>query len=85
MAIIHIQEVNSNQVTEVIANTIQQAIKVYAENAAFNWSELHNYFMWYHNHDSANGIERAVFYFRTEKLVIRNIYGNRYTAEWKDL
>ena len=39
MAVIHIQEVNSDQVTEIIAETVEKALWAYAHNACFRWSE----------------------------------------------
>lgn len=85
MSIIHIQEVNSDQVTEVIAKDTKTAIRAYAENAAFDWSDLSKYIMQYHDNKFVNGVKCAIFYFRMEKLTITNIYGNRYLAVWADL
>lgn len=82
MVIIHIQEANSDQVTEVTAKDIKTAIRAYAENAASNWSELRNHIMYYHNNEFTKGVRCATFYFRTEKLTISNVYSNRYMAVW---
>ena len=82
MVVIHIQEVNSDQVTEVTAKDAKTAIRAYAKNAAFSWLDLDKSIMWYHDGKS---VKRAVFYFRTEKLTIINVYGNRYIAVWTDL
>ena len=82
MVVIHIQEVNSDQVTEVTAKDAKTAIRAYAKNAAFSWLDLDKSIMRYHDGKS---VKRAVFYFRTEKLTITNVYGNRYIAVWTDL
>lgn len=85
MSIIHIQEVNSDQVTEVIAKDAKTAIRAYAKNAAFSLSDLDKYIIQYHDNKLVNGVKCAIFYFRMEKLTITNIYGNRYLAVWADL
>ena len=42
MVVIHIQEANSDQVTEVTARNVSLAMRAYAKNAAFDWSSLQN-------------------------------------------
>ena len=85
MQIIHVQEVNSDQVVEVIAPDANTAIQAYARRCAFDWNDLLNSFVFYHDHIAINGVEKAVYYFKTEKLTIRCVYGNRYIAMWEDV
>ena len=84
MQIIHIQEVNSDQVVEVIASDTKAAIQAYARHCAFDWNDLLNSFVFYHDHIAKNCVEKAVYHFKTEKLTIRCVYGNRYIAIWED-
>ena len=80
MAIIHIQEVSSEQVTEVIANNYKDAILAYAKNAAFKWADhIHTSVRYYENSDC---VKRMSINFKTERLVVRHVYGNRYTVAW---
>jgi len=76
MVVIHIQEVNSDQVVEVTAKDIKHAILAYAEHNAFDWRDLYHYTI---------TVNTAVFYFHTEKLTITNLYGNRYIAVWSNV
>ena len=81
MAIIHIQEVNSDQVTEVTAETVEKALWAYAHNACFQWSEWAGATAEYY--PKSDMIKRMVFMFDNEQLTLCNIYGERFTAEWK--
>ena len=83
MAIIHIQEITSTQVGEVIANTIEDAMWAYAHNAAYDWDDFECVKLMRYRH--SDDIQWMEFEFITEKLVIRHIYGERYTAEWINL
>ena len=82
--VIHIQEVNSTQATEFIRNTTEEAIRAYAQNAAFDWTQLYstrvNYF------PGTTVVRRMVFEFNTERLIVRHemtsIYGHRYVVAW---
>lgn len=83
MAIIHIQEITSTQVSEVTANTIEDAIWAYAHNAACDWDDFECAKLKRYPHsEDVNWME---FEFITEKLVIRHVYGERYTAEWVNI
>ena len=79
--IIHIQEVNSTQVTEIIAPTLEEAITAYAMNATCN--------AYMHSNPGVNNYKLAPntvrwigFPFREELLIVSHIYGQRYLAEW---
>lgn len=79
--IIHIQEVNSTQVTEVTAETLEKAIAKYAMNATCNAymsskPEINHYKL------SPNVVHWIGFPFKEELLVVTHIYGQRYMAEW---
>lgn len=84
MATIHIQEITSTQVTEVIMDTIEAAIMAYARNAAANWDQLFNARFRYYPGDKV--VRRAAFEFDTERLVIQHEIssagGHRYLAAW---
>lgn len=86
MAIIHIQEITSTQVTEIIMDATEAAIMAYARNSAFVWDQLICVKFWYFPGDRV--IRRAVFEFDTERLVIRHeaslAGGHRYLAAWLD-
>lgn len=79
--IIHIQEVNSTQVTEIIAPSLEAAILKYAVNAAgstymHSKPEVNNYKL------DPNVVHWIGFPFKDELLVVTHIYGQRYLAEW---
>lgn len=82
--IIHIQEVDSTQVTEFIRNTTEEAIRAYAQNAAFDWTQLYstrvNYF------PGTTVVRRMVFEFKDERLIVlhemTSVYGHRYVVAW---
>lgn len=84
MAIIHIQETTSTQVTELIKSTAEEAIMAYAHNAAFDWDQLISARFRYFPGDKV--IRRAVFEFNTERLIVRHEisteHGHRYIAAW---
>lgn len=83
-AIIHIQEVTSSQVTEVIMDTTEAAIMAYARNAAANWDRLFMARFRYYPGDKV--VRRAVIVFDTEKLVVKHeassAGGHRYLVAW---
>ena len=81
MAIIHIQEVNSDQVTEIIAETVEKALWAYTNNACFKWSEWAGTTVEYY--PKSDMIKRMVFMFDNEQLTLCNVYGERFTAEWE--
>lgn len=81
MVVIHIQEVNSDQVTEVIARNASLAIRAYAKNAAFDWNSLQNVITGFHG----KTLYRRVYSFQTEELTLELIATNRYMATWTDL
>lgn len=81
MAVIHIQEVNSDQVTEIIAETVEKALWAYAHNACFRCSEWDGATAEYY--PKSDMIKRMVFMFDNEQLTLCNVYGERFTAEWK--
>lgn len=81
MAIIHIQEANSDQVTEVTARNVNLAMRTYAKNAAFDWSSLQNAVTGFHG----KTLYRRVYNFQTEKLTLELIATDRYVATWTDL
>ena len=83
IAIIHIQEINSTQVSEITAKTIEDAIWAYAYNAAFDWE--HFEFARLMRYPKSEDINWMEFEFITEKLIVRHIYGERYTAQWVEL
>ena len=80
MAVIHIQEVNSNQVTEITARNVSLAIRAYAKNAAFDWNSLQNVVTGFHG----KTLYRRVYNFQTEKLTLELVTANRYIATWTD-
>lgn len=81
MVVIHIQEVNSEQVTEVTARNISLAIRTYAKNAAFDWNSLQNVITGFHG----KTLYRRVYSFQTEELTLELITANRYRAVWTNL
>lgn len=81
MVVIHIQEVNSDQVTEVITRNVSLAIRAYAKNAAFDWNSLQNVVTGFHG----KTLYRRVYDFQNEKLTLELIAANRYMATWTDL
>ena len=81
MVVIHIQEVTSTQVTEVTAETIEKALWAYARNACYLWSAWAGATAEYY--PKSDAIKRMVFMFDDEQLTLCNIYGMRFTAEWK--
>lgn len=83
MTVIHIQEITSGQVTEIIAETMEKALWAYAHNAAFNWDDFDGAKLKKYPH--SEDINWMEFEFITEKLTIQHIYGNRYTAEWVNI
>lgn len=82
--IIHIQEVDSTQVTEFIRNTTEEAIRAYAQNAAYNWEHLYGSRVRYF--PGTTVVRRMVFEFNTERLIVRHemtsTYGHRYIVAW---
>ena len=82
-AIIHIQEINSTQVSEITAKTIEDAIWAYAHNSAFDWDDFDCARLM--RYPESEDIKWMEFEFITEKLVVRHVYGERYTAQWADL
>lgn len=81
MAIIHIQEVTSTQVTEIIAETLEDALWAYAHNACYRWEAFAEATAEYY--PKSDAIKRMVFMFDDEQLTLCNVYGERFTAEWK--
>ena len=81
MTVTHIQEVNSDQVTEIIAETVEKALWAYAHNACFRWSEWAGATAEYY--PKSNAIKKMVFIFNNEQLTLCNVYGERFIAEWK--
>lgn len=81
MAIIHIQEVTSTQVTEIIAETVENALWAYAHNACYLWEAFVEATMEYY--PKSETVKKAVFMFDDEQLTLYNVYGERFTAEWK--
>lgn len=81
--IIHIQELNSSQVTEVKAHTIEDGMWAYAHNAAFDWDAFEcAKLMRYRGKKMIKWME---FCFAEEYLIIRRVGRRRYTAEWVDM
>ena len=84
--VIHIQEVNSTQVTEFVRDNTEEAIRAYAKNAAFNWDHLYNTRVRYFPGTAV--VRRMVFEFNTERLIVlhemTSACGHRYTAAWLD-
>lgn len=78
--IIHIQEVNSTQVSEVIAETIEKALWAYAQNAAFRWSAFTGTTL--KRYPKSDIIKEMVFTFEGEQLTLYHVYGERFSAEW---
>lgn len=82
--IIHIQEVDSPQVTEYIKDNTEEAIRAYAKNAAANWEHLYNVRIKYF--PGTKVVYRMVFEFNTERLIVRHemssVYGHRYVVAW---
>ena len=81
MVVIHIQEVTSTQVTEIIAETLEDALFAYAHNACYRWEAFAEATAEYYYKSDA--IKKMVFIFDDEQLTLYNIYGERFTAEWK--
>lgn len=81
MVVIHIQEVTSTQVTEIIAETLEDALFAYAHNACHRWEAFAEATAEYYYKSDA--IKRMVFMFDNEELILYNVYGMRFTAEWK--
>ena len=81
MIVIHIQEVNSDQVTEITARNTNLAMRAYAKNAAFDWNSLQNVTTGFHG----KTLYCRVYNFQTEKLTLELITTNRYRAIWADL
>lgn len=81
MVVIHIQEANSDQVTEVTARNVNLAMRAYAKNAAFDWSSLQNAVTGFHGRT----LYRRVYNFQTEKLTLELIATDRYVATWTNL
>jgi hypothetical protein len=84
--IVHIQEITSTQVTELIRNSTEEAIRAYAQNAAFDWSQLYNARAKFFPGTAI--VRRMVFEFNTERLIVRHEmtseYGHRYIVAWVD-
>lgn len=82
--IVHIQETTSTQVTEFIRSNTEEAIRAYAQNAAFDWSQLYGSRVRYF--PGTTVVRRMVFEFNTERLIVRHemtsIYGHRYVVAW---
>lgn len=82
--VIHIQEVNSTQVTEFIRNSTEEAIRAYAQNAAFDWTQLYNARVKYF--PGTTVVRRMVLEFNTERLIVRHemtsACGHRYVVAW---
>lgn len=81
MVVIHIQEVTSTQVTEITAENVEKALWAYAHNACFRWDEWAGATAEYY--PKSDAIKRMVFIFDDEQLTLYNVYGERFTAEWK--
>lgn len=81
MVVIHIQEVTSDQVTEVTAETLEDALFAYAQNACLKWDEWAGATAKYY--PKSDAIKKMVFTFDNEELTLYNVYGMRFTAEWK--
>lgn len=80
VAIIHIQEVGSTQVSEFIAETTEQALWAYAYNAAARWNAFTGATLKYYPRSST--IKEMVFMFDDEQLTLCHTYGERFSAEW---
>jgi hypothetical protein len=82
--VVHIQETTSTQVTELIRNNTEEAIRAYAQNAAYNWGHLYGARVKYF--PGTTVVRRMVFEFNTERLIVRHemtsIYGHRYVVAW---
>lgn len=82
--IVHIQEVTSTQVTEVTAETVEDALWAYAHNAAANWDSFEcAKRTWYPRRRKTT--KWMEFCFSTEYLILKHTYGNRFTAEWVNM
>ena len=81
MVVIHVQEVTSTQVTEIIAETLEDALFAYAHNACDRWETFAEATAEYYYKSDA--IKKMVFIFDDEQLTLYNVYGERFTAEWK--
>lgn len=81
--IIHIQELTSTQVSEIIDKSIEDAMWAYAHNAAFDWDDLVCAKL--KRYPRSKAIHWMEFEFVTERLTIRHVYGTRYTAEWVNI
>lgn len=81
MVVIHIQEVTSTQVTEITAETVEKALWAYAHNACFKWDEWAGTTVEYY--PKSETVKKTVFMFDNEELILYNVYGMRFTAEWK--
>lgn len=78
--IIHIQEVNSTQVSEILTETIEQALWTYAHNAAARRNAFTGTTLKYYPKSSI--IKEMVFMFDDEQLTLCHTYGERFSAEW---
>ena len=81
MAIVLIQEENSTQVTQIIAEDVESAIWAYAHNACFRWDELDGVKLKRYPRNKRD-IRWMEFAFDEEYLVVHHVYGNRFTAKW---
>lgn len=81
MSIIHIQEVTSDQVTEITAENVEKALWAYAHNACFRWDEWTGATVEYY--PKSDTIKKMVFTFDNEELTLYNVYGMRFTAKWE--
>lgn len=78
--IVHIQEIESTQVSAITSVSVEKAIWAYAKNAAANWRDLvHAQTIYYPN---SNYVYCVKFEFATEELIIDHVYGDRFTALW---
>jgi hypothetical protein len=81
MIIVHIHEITSTQVSEIIVQNVETALCAYARNAAFRWEDL----IAVHGVRRADGmITRMVFEFKEERLILRHICNSQYAAAWLD-
>ena len=78
--IIHIQEVNSTQVSEILSENVEKALWAYAQNAAFRWSAFTGATL--KRYPKSDIIKEMTFIFEGEQLTLCHVYGERFSAEW---
>lgn len=82
--IIHIQEKNSSQITEIVAPTLEAALMAYVRNAAYAWDEFDGRPCYSYPRRTAQGrdIIEAAYFFRSEHCVLYKVAECRFYAEW---